>query len=126
MDLSNKTILVCDDSILARKQLMDAIKSFSEGATFIEGKNGAEAVDLYKNNKPDIVFMDIIMPEMDGTQSLKEIMDFDKNAIVIIVSSIGTRQQLQTAIELGAKDFVQKPIDKYQIEDILESRLGGN
>ncbi len=105
---------------------MDAIKSFSEGATFIEGKNGAEAVDLYKNNKPDIVFMDIIMPEMDGTQSLKEIMDFDKNAIVIIVSSIGTRQQLQTAIELGAKDFVQKPIDKYQIEDILASRLGGN
>ena len=63
MDITNKKILVCDDSVLARKQLVDAVEEVATGATFIEGKNGAEAVELYKSEKPDLVFMDIVMPE---------------------------------------------------------------
>ncbi len=125
MDITNKKILVCDDSVLARKQLMDAVKEIAEGGTFIEGKNGIEAVNLYKSEKPDLVFMDIVMPEKDGTTALAEIKDFDSEAVIIIVSSVGTQEQLKKAIQLGAKDFIQKPFEKNQIKEIIELRLGG-
>ena len=125
MDITGKKILICDDSVLARKQLMDAVKEVSTGATFIEGKNGAEAVNLYKSEKPDLVFMDIVMPEKDGTTALSEIKEFDNDAIIIIVSSVGTQDQLKKAIQLGAKDFIQKPFENNQIQEIIELRLGG-
>lgn len=125
MDITGKKILVCDDSVLARKQLMDAVKEITTGATFIEGKNGAEAVELYKAEKPDIVFMDIVMPEKDGNTALSEIREFDGDAVIIIVSSVGTQDQLKKAIQLGAKDFIQKPFEKNQIQEIIELRLGG-
>ncbi|SES95638.1 MULTISPECIES: response regulator [Pseudobutyrivibrio] len=125
MDITGKKILICDDSVLARKQLMDAVKEVSTGATFIEGKNGAEAVNLYKSEKPDLVFMDIVMPEKDGTTALSEIREFDNDAIIIIVSSVGTQDQLKKAIQLGAKDFIQKPFENNQIQEIIELRLGG-
>ncbi|MDC7277884.1 response regulator [Butyrivibrio fibrisolvens] len=125
MDITNKKILVCDDSVLARKQLVDAVNEVATGATFIEGKNGAEAVELYKKEKPNLVFMDIVMPEKDGTEALKEIKSFDEEAVIIIVSSVGTQEQLKKAIKLGAKDFIQKPFEKNQIKEIIELRLGG-
>ena len=125
MDISNKKILVCDDSVLARKQLIDAVKEVADGATFLEGKNGAEAVELYKAEKPDIVFLDIVMPQKDGTSALAEIKEFDENAIIIIVSSVGTQDSLKKAIQLGAKDFIHKPFEKNQIKEIIELRLGG-
>ena len=125
MDITGKKILICDDSVLARKQLMDAVKEVSTGATFIEGKNGAEAVNLYKSEKPDLVFMDIVMPEKDGNTALSEIREFDNDAIIIIVSSVGTQDQLKKAIQLGAKDFIQKPFENNQIQEIIELRLGG-
>lgn len=125
MDITGKKILVCDDSVLARKQLMDAVKEIATGAVFIEGKNGVEAVDLYKSEKPDLVFMDIVMPEKDGTTALSEIREFDNEALIIIVSSVGTQEQLKKAIQLGAKDFIQKPFEKNQIKEIIELRLGG-
>jgi two-component system chemotaxis response regulator CheY len=125
MDLSTKTILICDDSILARKQLMDTIKALNTNVNFLEGKNGQEAVDLYKEHKPDLVFLDIVMPLKDGTTAVKEIMEFDSSAVIIIVSSVGTQLQLKSAIESGAKDFVQKPIDAEQIQKLVSKQLGG-
>jgi two-component system chemotaxis response regulator CheY len=125
MDITNKKILVCDDSVLARKQLIDAVNEVSSGATFLEAKNGAEAVDVYKKEKPELVFMDIVMPQKDGTQALEEIRSFDEDATIIIVSSVGTQEQLKKAIQLGAKDFIQKPFEKNQIQEIIELRLGG-
>ena len=125
MDITGKKILICDDSVLARKQLVDAVKEVAEGAAFIEGKNGVEAIELYKTEQPDLVFMDIVMPEKDGTTALSEIRDYDKNAVIIIVSSVGTQDQLKKAIQLGAKDFIQKPFEKSQIQEIIELRLGG-
>ncbi len=125
MDITNKKILVCDDSVLARKQLIDAVNEVSSGGTFLEAKNGAEAVDVYKKEKPELVFMDIVMPQKDGTQALEEIRSFDEDATIIIVSSVGTQEQLKKAIQLGAKDFIQKPFEKNQIQEIIELRLGG-
>ncbi|MBP5324294.1 MAG: response regulator [Pseudobutyrivibrio sp.] len=125
MDITNKKILICDDSVLARKQLMDAVKEIADGAIFLEGRNGTEAIELYKKEKPDIVFMDIVMPEKDGNEALSEIKAFDQDAVIIIVSSVGTQDQLKKAIQLGAKDFIQKPFEKNQISEIIELRLGG-
>ncbi len=125
MDLNGKKVLVGDDSILARKQLIDTVKGYSEGATFIEAKNGQEAVELYKANSPDICFLDIVMPVMDGVAAVKEIVGFDKNALIIIVSSVGTQSMLKAAIDAGAKDFIQKPIEKEQVEHVIESHLEG-
>ena len=92
---------------------------------FLEGRNGTEAIELYKKEKPDIVFMDIVMPEKDGNEALSEIKAFDQDAVIIIVSSVGTQDQLKKAIQLGAKDFIQKPFEKNQISEIIELRLGG-
>lgn len=125
MDLTNKKFLVCDDSILARKQIKDTINNMGEGATFIEAKNGQEAVDLYKSEKPDMAFLDIVMPIKEGTVAVKEICEFDPDAFVVMVSSVGTQALLKTAIENGASDFVQKPLDMNQLTAIIKRKLGG-
>lgn len=118
MKLGEAKILIGDDSALARKQLKDVIAQFG-GSSFVEAKNGQEAIDMFKAEKPDAVFLDIVMPVKDGIAAVKEIIEEDPNAVIIIVSSVGTQGQLRNAIEAGAKDFVQKPLNLEQIEKIL-------
>lgn len=125
MKIEDATFLIGDDSILARKQLKDIIKSMG-GVQFIEASNGDEVVTLYHQHHPDLVFLDIVMPVKDGNLALEEIMNDNPHAKVIIVSSIGTQSQLKKAIELGACDFVQKPLNRTQIEAILKKRFEGS
>ena len=124
MRLDDAKILICDDSILARKQLKDAILSFGK-PTFIETSNGQGAIDCYKREQPDLVFLDIVMPVKDGNAAICEIREFDPQAEIIIVSSVGTQEQLKAAIKAGAKDFVQKPLSTKQIGAIITSRFEG-
>lgn len=122
MQITDAKILIGDDSILARKQLKDVLSSL--GATrFVEAVNGSEAVELYLVEKPDLVFLDIIMPIKDGITAVKEIMAEDPDAQIIIVSSIGTQQQLKAAITAGAKDFIQKPLQEEQIKALVTARF---
>lgn len=122
MLLKDAKILVGDDSILARKQLKDVLSSM--GATrFVEAVNGKETVEKYVAEQPDLVFLDIVMPIKDGISAVKEIMEENPEALIIIVSSVGTQQQLKAAIEAGAKDFVQKPLKADQIKAILSTRF---
>ncbi len=125
MDLSNKSILICDDSILARKRLKDAINNCASGATFYEATNGEQSVSLYKEHHPDMVLLDIVMPLKDGISATKEIIKENADATIIIVSSVGTQLQLKKAIEAGAKDFIQKPINQAQIDRLINIHLGG-
>lgn len=125
MDLSKFKILIADDSILARKQLSDLIKTYGDGADFIMAQNGEEAIEKFKAEKPDIVFLDIVMPVKDGIEAVKGIIAEDKNAQIIIVSSVGTQAQLKAALEAGARDFIQKPLTKEQVYHILDSHLEG-
>ena len=125
MDLTNKSILICDDSILARKSLKDAINSYASGATFYEATNGEQSVSLYKEHHPDMVLLDIVMPLKDGISATKEIIKENADATIIIVSSVGTQLQLKKAIEAGAKDFIQKPINQAQIDRLINIHLGG-
>ncbi len=110
--------LVCDDSILARRNMTDMLHSFGyENIT--EVANGEDAVNTYKEKKPDIVFLDIVMPVKDGITATKEIIEYDPSALIIVISSVGTQTHLREVIKAGAKDFVQKPIDKDQLEQVL-------
>ena len=124
MDLTNKKILISDDSILARKQLKDIINSIGEGAEFIDATNGQEAIDKYKECTPDITFLDIVMPVKDGIEAVKGIMEINDQAQIIIVSSVGTQTQLKAALDAGAKDFIQKPIEASHVETLLQTHLG--
>lgn len=124
MRLDDAKILICDDSILARKQLKDAILSFGK-PTFIETSNGQGAIDCYKREQPDLVFLDIVMPVKDGNAAICEIREFDPQAEIVIVSSVGTQEQLKAAIKAGARDFVQKPLSAKQIGAIITSRFEG-
>lgn len=122
MLLSESKILIGDDSILARKQLKDILSEL--GAThYIEAANGQEAIDRYNEDPADIVFLDIVMPVKDGVTATREIVAAHPSAVVIIASSIGTKEQLKNAIEAGAKDFIQKPFSANNIQRIIEARF---
>ena len=121
MKFDDTKILISDDSILARKQLKDILSQFGT-PTFLEAANGQ---DIYKKESPSLVFLDIVMPIKDGNAVIHEITDFDPDATIIIVSSVGTQSQLREAIEAGASDFIQKPINADQIEHIITSRFEG-
>ena len=122
--LNNFKVLICDDSILARKQIKDIISTLGN-PTFIEASDGQEAIDKYKANKPDMVFLDIVMPKKDGNIVISEIIEYDPNAAIIIASSVGTQSQLKCALQAGAKDFVQKPLDKQLVIDVIEKYTEG-
>lgn len=122
MKIDEAKILISDDSILARKQLKDIILTLGT-PTFIEASNGQAAIDKYKEEKPDLVFLDIVMPEKDGNIAIQEIMAHDPKAEIIIASSVGTQSQLKCALEAGAKDFIQKPIDKDQVIKVVTAFL---
>lgn len=119
MSISDCKILICDDSILVRKQIKDSIATIGKPVIF-EASDGQTAIDIYKENKPDLVFLDIVMPKKDGNIAINEIMSFDKDAVIIIVSSVGTLSQLKCALESGATDFIQKPFHKEQIIEAIE------
>ena len=95
------------------------------GKHFFEAANGQEAIEKFKAEKPDIVFLDIVMPQKDGISAVSEICRIDPNAYIIIVSSVGTQTQLRNAIEAGARDFIQKPLNTDQIKSILSVKFEG-
>ena len=110
MSFDQITVLICDDSAFARKKLKDYILSLGVNAVF-EASDGEDAVNKYTENKPSVVFMDISMPKKNGIEAVTEILAFDKNAKVVMASSVGTQNHLKDAINAGAYEFLQKPIE---------------
>ena len=124
MKLEDAKILIGDDSILARRQLTNIITSLG-AKHIIEASNGQEVIDSYKEYVPDLVFLDLVMPVKDGHAAISEIMEIHPEADIVIVSSVGTQSQLKQAIQLGARDFIQKPLNGWHIESILKNRFEG-
>ena len=124
MRIEDTTILITDDSILARKQLKDIISTLGT-PVFVEATDGQSAIYKYKEVHPDLVFLDIVMPKKDGNDAIRDIMEFDPEATIIIASSVGTQSQLKNALEAGAKDFIQKPLDKEQVLAVVKRFLEG-
>ena len=120
MEIKDIKILLCDDSMFARKKLGMFLTSIGV-VNISEAADGEEAVSKYKENQPDLVFMDIVMPKLTGIDALKAIKEFDPAAKVVMASSVGTQSHLKQAIVLGAYDVVQKPIEDSQIEKIVKN-----
>ena len=116
-------ILICDDSILMRRKLRESIELCCNDVQIIEAKDGALAVQMYKEHRPGLVFMDIVMPEKDGIQAVREIKEYDADAKVVMASSTGTQSNLRKAIEAGAYEFVQKPWEQSTIESIISKLI---
>ncbi len=118
MNISELKVLICDDSILVRKKLTEVLKK--AGITLLfEAKDGVQAVETYKTIKPDVVFMDIVMPVKTGLDALVEIREFDPDAKVVMASTIGTQSHLVSAIKAGAYDFLQKPVKDEDVNKVL-------
>ncbi len=112
-----KNILVCDDAAFMRMMIKDILTK--NGYNVVgEAENGKKAVERYNELKPDLVLMDITMPEMDGIQALKAIKQLDAGACVIMCSAMGQQAMVIEAIQSGAKDFIVKP---FQAERVLEA-----
>lgn len=104
-----KKILIADDSRFMRHWLKRILSENNKNFTFFEAENGYQAIDLYKQNSPNIVLMDITMPKLNGIEALKEIIKLDSAANVIMCSSLGQQPLIVFTIKIGAKDFVVKP-----------------
>lgn len=103
-------VLVVDDAVFVRETLKRMIQTLPyEEISFVEAGDGNEAFEIYKQAKPDIVTMDITMPECDGLESLKLIREFDPKAKVVMVSAMGQQMMVIEAIQNGAADFIVKP-----------------
>ena len=124
MEDKSLNILICDDSILSRRQMKNMLTSIPN-CNIVEAENGEVAVQKYKQNKIDIVFLDLVMPVKDGIATATELKAYDSDVYMIVVSSVGTQQSIKKALSAGVKDFVQKPIDKTQLMRIVDAFLDG-
>ncbi len=112
-------ILITDDSKLLRKKLRLELEGL--GCEVIEAENGKEAVMLDLQEKPDGVFLDIVMPEVGGIEALQVIREVNPDMPVVMLSSAGTPQKLMETLKLGALDFIQKPYTSEQIKKAVEA-----
>lgn len=116
-------VLVVDDSMFVTKQISQILTS--EGFDVVgTASDGQEGVEKYKELYPnvDLVTMDITMPKMDGVAALEQIIEFDKNAIVVMISALGKQDLVKKALLIGAKNYIVKPLDRKKVlERILMS-----
>ena len=107
-------ILIVDDAAFMRMMIKDTLKS-SGYENIIEAADGEQAIQTYKNEKPDLVIMDITMPNKNGLDALKEIRKMDPNAVIVMCSAMGQESMVVEAIRNGAKDFIVKPFKSERI-----------
>ncbi len=116
-------VMVADDASFMRNMIRDIL---SRGPFVIAGEaeNGVDAVRLYRELRPDLTTMDIVMPLMDGITALKEIVRFDPSAKVVMCSALGQEALIAEAIEAGASDFIVKPFQPTRVLKVAQSALG--
>lgn len=119
-----KTILLCDDSAFMR-QMLKSILSKHGYTDFYEAKDGVDVVDKYEQHTPDLVLLDITMPNRNGLDALRAIFEKDQNANVIMCSAMGQEFMVLDAMRSGAKTFVVKPFKEETVLKAVDSVLGG-
>ncbi|HVM32147.1 MAG TPA: response regulator [bacterium] len=116
-------VLIVDDSPFMRSILKNII--IKDNFNLVgEAGTGAEAVELYQQLKPDLVTMDIVMPEMDGIDAVRRIRAFDPNAKIVMVTAMGQQAMVIDAIQAGARDFIIKPFQTPRVHEALKRVLG--
>ena len=117
------TVLICDDAIFMRTMVGDILQQ--AGFEIVgEAETGVQAVEKYKQLRPDLVTMDIVMPDMGGIDAVREITKFDPNAKVLMCSAMGQQALVVEAIQAGAKDFVVKPFQPSRVLEAVQRVLG--
>jgi two-component system chemotaxis response regulator CheY len=112
------TVLLCDDSRALRMltaQQLDACGYELAG----EADNGVRAVEQYLALKPNVVLLDLVMPKVDGKAALKRILELDPDARVVVLSSLGAQNDIEQCLKIGAKSYLQKPIDRETLARVL-------
>ncbi len=121
-----KRIMTVDDASIIRLMIKDILVECGGYEVIAECSSGREAIEKYKELRPDLVTMDIIMPEMDGIQALEGILKFDPDAKVVMVTAIDQRESLMKAIRLGATDYIVKPFEADRVMSAVQKALGGS
>jgi two-component system, chemotaxis family, chemotaxis protein CheY len=115
--------LVVDDSVFARKNIMKLLESFG-GQLAGEAGDGCTAITEYERTKPDVVLMDITMPQMEGIEAVERIMRQHPEARIIMVSSVGYQENVVSALQKGARHFIQKPVKPEVLYEVIRYVLG--
>lgn len=118
------TVLIVDDVAFVRKTLSEILRE--SGYTVVgEAADGKEAVEKWRELRPDLVTMDVVMPVLGGIDATKEIIKLDRNAIVVMVSAMDQIHLVMEAINVGAKDYIQKPFHSQDIHNVLSRAIRG-
>jgi two-component system chemotaxis response regulator CheY len=114
----SRTLLITDDALIIREMIKDA--AIAAGWQIVgEAENGQQAIELYEALRPDVVTLDMVMPEYSGLHALAGIKQLDPNAVVVVVSALNQKQTLKEAVQLGAADFIIKPFDAKKLVETL-------
>jgi len=116
------TVMVVDDAAFMRMRCKKML--VENGFDVVEAANGIEAISVYKESHPDMVLMDITMPDMDGMAALREIKKIDPSAKVAMVTAMGQQALVMEALKIGAMDFVIKPFDQERVLGTIKKALG--
>lgn len=114
--------IITDDS----KFMVENLKNILSPLNFeniYTGSDGSDAVSLYQKYEPDIVLLDVVMGSTDGVEALREIMDLDSDATVVMISAVGQEDIVEEAKDLGAEDFISKPFDNDEVRDKIKNIL---
>ena len=118
------TVMIVDDELFFRKMLRDVL--VEAGFTIVaEASDGIDAVEKYRKHRPAITIMDIFMPEENGISAIKEILAFDKNAKVLIYTGIGFDEDVEVALNAGAKEVILKSFSPEEVRDVVNKVLAG-
>jgi two-component system chemotaxis response regulator CheY len=115
----SRTLLVVDDALIIREMIKDAATT-ALWQIVGEAENGQQAIELYDALRPDVVTLDMVMPEYGGLHALAGIKQIDPNAVVVVVSALNQKQTLKEAVQLGAADFIIKPFDAKKLVETLD------
>jgi two-component system chemotaxis response regulator CheY len=119
-----KRILIVEDAIYMREMLVEMLGEEEEEYEVVGfAVNGKEAVEKYKDLKPDLVTMDLVMEEMDGIQAIRAIKKYDPNALILVITALGTPEQRNEALEAGADEYLWKPFTVKNLSDLLKKLL---
>ena len=119
-------MLVADDAQFVRVRLKDILSKHALVSEIYEAENGEEVLNAYKKFKPDLTFVDVNMPKVDGMEALYSLLRFDLTAKIIMISGIEQKHMMNQAVRLGAKDFVIKPFSESNVMEVVNRVLDRN
>lgn len=116
------SVLIVDDALFMRTTIANLFNQWGFQEIY-KASNGKEAIELYKQHKPNLVTMDVTMPTMTGLEASKKILEFDPKANIIMVTALGQQRLIVEAIESGVKDFITKPFEPQQLKNVVNNVL---